>query len=1200
MIHVSSIVFSDQQTYRLRSGEYELSISPRFHQTMRSISFDGQMLGTPSGFYNLVIGEASGKYTGAGHTEGGQEKVLQFRLLCDEQQVEPVVGQVYSGKKIVLEKESRLLQTIFLSRITMTPEGIVEQKRFRTLAPQSFYYLYLYLYCFDKATTDYAALTADGRLQAGAFDGKFEGSNRWHLNSDVKWSAILDRHSGHGLLLYYPQIIKGANRKSAFWEVKNAYNKYYTMGAMPDQPAGYVSPLYTVIIRGFKAGAEDLSATAASLAETTASFPVPELTMVSAEKAAEEPVPAVKPGVLFAADYTLSDVSFAAQQAKGSPLVKLLLEDRAKIDFDLMSHSNRGLQIGEARASLQYSSAGNLPLNGSLEMTFSNAWPGDLNEMVVLAQTGPGKNLPGQGKFYLYKYKTSGIAAYFEVAASGKKLFLNFPVSGWAVNTWHHLLVTMSGGEVKLYVDGKLRKTGRLEEAILSWPETFSIGPISRNLGCVSNTTVANFTSYDKVFSDEEVAILAGRRLPDLKIEAPQVRLAAPAAEDVVLASSPWFQKQEKLFLEALDDAYVPRPWVPLTVHENSVKVWGREYDFASPAPLQGILTDSGNLLSGAVQMQLNGARLAFSAPEILQKGAGRAIIRRSARHQGIELELESVLEYDGMLWSTLRVLKGTQDINQLELIIPVHADRSEFIHYVGAPTAYESQNLVKHSMSRELSRKPGRVFESALRTNVWIGDNQAGLLYFLESDQYFYPVDRKDVITVDRREDGAAELKVAMVVAKMPENCPQQIQYQFGLMGTPVKPLPEGWRAFTFTAQYDSFRGDSRGSHLIYWPDQWRAMSLDPEPTRALNLDKNRLRLQNDLRENRRIIPYWTRLHYTTRDKEKVNPDAWILEKAWAAKPGRPGGGSHQYDRAATTSGWTDYLVWCTNEWGRVFGHIDGVYMDETQPIPNLNALSGGGYDDFNGVRRPTYEALGSRELIKRINYGIEQKIGRQAASVAHCSATHTMQNIGHYMAMLIGEHLYSGYFQNRNPEYLPPEEDKLYYYSYALPLDRLRAECYHRQWGAVMVWLPCLKNQRELMEHPVPTRDLLSRVMQADMLVWPLFCNGGEVRKTWKFRQEFGIGDAAVRFVPYWENSFFNCGAADVVAGFYQKGDQYLVLVSNFNRETRKIELQIDPTISLRSCQNAESGKEISLQDRKILLEIPRNDYCALRINY
>ena len=149
-------------------------------------------------------------------------------------------------------------------------------------------------------------------------------------------------------------------------------------------------------------------------------------------------------------------------------------------------------------------------------------------------------------------------------------------------------------------------------------------------------------------------------------------------------------------------------------------------------------------------------------------------------------------------------------------------------------------------------------------------------------------------------------------------------------------------------------------------------------------------------------------------------------------------------------------------------------------------------------------------------------------------------------------------------------------------------------------MVWLPCLKNQREIMEHPVPTRDLLSRVMQADMLVWPLFCNGGEVRKTWKFRQEFGIGEATVKFVPYWENLLFDCASSDVKAGFYQKGDQYLVLVSNFNRETRKIELQIDPSVPMKSCKNAESGEEISLQGRKIVLEMPRNDYCALRINY
>lgn len=272
---------------------------------------------------------------------------------------------------------------------------------------------------------------------------------------------------------------------------------------------------------------------------------------------------------------------------------------------------------------------------------------------------------------------------------------------------------------------------------------------------------------------------------------------------------------------------------------------------------------------------------------------------------------------------------------------------------------------------------------------------------------------------------------------------------------------------------------------------------------------------------------------------------------------------------------------------------------MDETQPIPNLNPISGGGYNDFDGVRRPTYEALGSRNLIKRINYGIEKNIGRQSSSVAHCSATHTMQNTGHYMAMLIGEHIFSGYFLKRNPEYLPPEDDRLYYYSYSLPLDRLRAECYHRQWGAVMVWLPCLKNQKDIMEHPVPTRDLLSRVMQADMLVWPLFCNGDEVRKTWKFRQEFGVADAEVKFVPYWENSLFDCAVADVVAGYYQKGKKLLLLVSNFNRESKSLELQVGLALPVKSCKNAESGEKIAHHEQKIRLEIPRNDYRALLIN-
>jgi hypothetical protein len=379
--------------------------------------------------------------------------------------------------------------------------------------------------------------------------------------------------------------------------------------------------------------------------------------------------------------------------------------------------------------------------------------------------------------------------------------------------------------------------------------------------------------------------------------------------------------------------------------------------------------------------------------------------------------------------------------------------------------------------------------------------------------------------------------------------------------------------------------------------------MMLDPEPHRAKNVKKIRAKVSKDRNAGRKIIPYWSRLHYVSKDKKFSNPDAPKVRETWGTDPNRPGGGSHQVYRASCNSAWQDYLVWCTENWARIMGHIDGVYIDETQPIPNSKAVSGGGYTDVNGKRRPTFEIFGSRDLIKRITWNIwKRNKGQAPYSVAHCSATHTMPNLSMYSAMLIGEQYYSGYFKGRNPELLPPEgnaKERLYYYSYALPMDRLRAECYWKQWGAVMVWLPCLKNQKDIMKSPIPTRDMLSRVMQADMLIWPLFCDSKEVWKTWKFRQEFGITDTSVTFTPYWENKAMTSNRKDVVTGFYKNGVKYLALVSNLNRKAEKITLDFKG-IKLKSVKNAETLKDIPFPGGKVTLEIKRNDYIALRINY
>lgn len=269
----------DAQTYTLTSGDYTVTLSPRYNHTMRSISYKGHMLAEANGFYNLVIGAESGKYCGAGHTEGGKEELLEFELTCDEKTVVPTIGQTYNGQKIVANKISRLQNTVFHTRFEFTPAGILEQKRFIATGKQNFFYFYVNLYCFNKKTTDFIAENAEGKLIIGKFGGDFPEKSRWHLNSDVKFAAIYEAPVKTGLLIYYPEIIKGTARKSAFWEVKNIYNKYYTMAAHPPVDAGFESKTYTAYLQGFICSPDELVPAVTELGKKLNEKSFPSLTL---------------------------------------------------------------------------------------------------------------------------------------------------------------------------------------------------------------------------------------------------------------------------------------------------------------------------------------------------------------------------------------------------------------------------------------------------------------------------------------------------------------------------------------------------------------------------------------------------------------------------------------------------------------------------------------------------------------------------------------------------------------------------------------------------------------------------------------------------------------------------------------------------------------------------------------------------------
>jgi hypothetical protein len=240
-------------TFTVESGDYRLEFSKKLCYTICRIFYKDYEIGTRSGYYGTVMAPGSGKYIGAGHKEGGREKVLWSSLTCD--------GKVFNftsnkskpvtGNKIIIEKISRFDQSLFRIRLELTPFGLVEQKRFIALGEQKFKLLYTNLFCWNKLTTNWFALNADGTEESGVFTGK---KVSWHLQREIRWTAIYDIKAQKGVILYYPAIIKGAIRKACYWEVPRAYNKFYMMTQVPGQcPKGWKSPVYTVIMRGFSA-----------------------------------------------------------------------------------------------------------------------------------------------------------------------------------------------------------------------------------------------------------------------------------------------------------------------------------------------------------------------------------------------------------------------------------------------------------------------------------------------------------------------------------------------------------------------------------------------------------------------------------------------------------------------------------------------------------------------------------------------------------------------------------------------------------------------------------------------------------------------------------------------------------------------------------------------------------------------------------
>ncbi|MFA5689684.1 MAG: glycoside hydrolase domain-containing protein [Kiritimatiellales bacterium] len=906
----------------------------------------------------------------------------------------------------------------------------------------------------------------------------------------------------------------------------------------------------------------------------------------------------------FHAEYLQQQIH--AAHAAGSTQAVVLHQSTATFDINPVTKKNEGLKVGNGCASLSYQTVGNLPSTaGSIEIRFKPVdWDAAVSEDYMIFQTTT------DTKLVIYKRTVNGIAVHFTINDSPAPVFLYRSITNWQNHIFHHLVFTYdAAGDAVLYIDGI--ETGRAEigtpadPANIVWPSQFSVGPAGSWGRDTGQTAIERVRIYDAVLTSDQVQYLAAQTEFN--------RLSG--------TFSKWFESgRPKLGLAALDKDTVLPPWTAVSWTNGTASCWNRNYNFSGTQFLGNLIAGTNSLLHEPMLLRIavdqQAGVLSFSEPVITDQGQGRICFSRTGSFGNTTASVSYTFEYDGLLWCdlTLNIPDGSA-LTALSLETVVEKESAQLMHYTGAPQTYTSQNIPGNSYSKMIPADAGTHHLSGLKTMMWIGNNHHGFLWCTESDQYWWPKDQGNCLSVIRDADETVLFKIDMVSGALPANAPSTITYSFGLMATPVKPLPDGWRAWTHTDQAIGRKGDLRGINVFYWPSEYRFMMLDQDPSRYLNIESTRTRISSDLTnpERRYILPYWTRTNIHDEYEEaigggntnvvtKVLTEAPLITREWATFPQASG-----TIRMSAATEWSDYLAWSLEEFVNVMGHADGTYIDEVQPIPNTRAESGGGYDALDGTRRPTFEIFGSRNLFKRMTYNTWQRNHERPRATAHCSATQSAHSLSAFDLWLIGEQYNSGYFW-QNPELKPPAGDpveEIYYYNYALPMDRVRAECFPDQWGTVIVWLPQLKNQPNIITNVASTRDMLSRVLQADVVIWPLWCNSAEIHKTWTWRKAFDIGNTDISFHPYWEQTLITMSGSDtgagtnLIAGYYQKPDgDLLAIISNLNRTSQTVRVTFN-NYPIANVIDAETKTEIPIDaDNMVILNILRNDFSVLQI--
>ena len=633
--------------------------------------------------------------------------------------------------------------------------------------------------------------------------------------------------------------------------------------------------------------------------------------------------------------------------------------------------------------------------------------------------------------------------------------------------------------------------------------------------------------------------VAAGLASADLKL--PSLR---PGAYDIValvlLDGQQALELRDELIVPAtdwrgsrlgLEDRVLP-PWTPMELGGNTVRCWGREYTLGD-SPLPERMTSAGEellaapvaitLRAGDQQVRLSAGTRTDGLSDTRTRVQSEGEVSGRLGDTDVRIKVKTTVEYDGLMLIELALPEGaTLDADAASIEVPVRAERAIYRHRWARTWAGVTGNLPEGE---------GVVDHDAFIPYYWLGDNDRGLFWMCESDQ-FWP---------NGQSDGAIEIERAgdRVILRLNLLAPGQTlgddwRFAFALQATPAKPIPADWRKWRL-------QPGRNGNVSIIWPTpQPDSLKYFGYPE-AGNPEVFQQRVDKLHADGVKAVPYLCLSFLSAACPEwDFFGDDWGMGGMDTGSSDVAAYGAGFAIVSPVAKGYSDFIVSRDAQFVERYG-IDGLYHDNTHPYSSTRAEAGLGYER-DGKRYPTYPILGFRDLYRRM-YAVMKSFPRDTFTMAHMSGKVTIPILAYDDSYLDGEH-----FRGR-------VEDS---YMDMFSLDTFRAEFMGRQWGIMPFFLPEFSADRATQVEP--TRGLMGLLMVHDVAVWPIWCNTEEANRALAALDEFGYVDAS--FVGYFDDPApATSEMPDVYASAYVTGGRALLIVANLSREARSGAVTINP---------------------------------------